>query len=161
MSVAPPKIVEAKNIMDEMVSLCVMEGIARATAVKALRGLCRYFGGQQIFLPRFKRNGSDTGDTVRGVIDDEVGDAEGDKICDTIMRFFGGVPIYIPFERRAFRVEVAMDIYEQYDGTQDKQRELCRQFQVSFTHFYRLWHLADEKKKKTPTLFDFSDAEKF
>lgn len=149
------------NLANEMVDSCsarLGKG-EHKTAVKGIRAICQYYGGQMIFLPKFKRDSSETAEQIRGVLADSVGDGAAETMLEVIMAQFGGVPLYIPQESRAFRDEMAKEIKERYDGTQETMRDLCRDYKISFTQVYRLWHRAEqiereEREKKQPCLFD-------
>lgn len=142
---------EGRTVIADMVEGCT--GFIEKTAVtKALRAVCRYFGGQLIYIPITKSTG-DTYKELRGVIVDEVGDADGDKILDKIMALFGGYQIYIPMERNGFRDVIAREIYERFDGDKQRIRDLCREYNMSFTQVYRLW--AEGRDSKKQMVLDF------
>lgn len=146
------------NLANEMVASCsarLGKG-EHETAVKGIRAICQYYGGQMIFLPKFKRDNSKTAECLFGILADAVGDGVAETMLDVIMSQFGGVQIYIPQETRAFRDEVAKEIYEKYDGTAKSRGEICREYKITFTQIYRLRERALELKrqKKQPLLFD-------
>lgn len=146
------------NLANEMVASCSAR-LGRGeheTAVKGIRAICQYYGGQMIFLPKFKRDNSKTAERLFGILADAVGDGAAETMLDVIMSQFGGVQIYIPLEIRAFRDEVAKEIYEKYDGTDKSRGEICRDYKITFTQIYRLRERALELKrqKKQPSLFD-------
>ena len=149
---------ENLNLANEMVASCsarLGKG-EHETAVKGIRAICQYFGGQMIFLPKFKRSGSKTAEQVFGILADAVGDGTAETMLEVLMSQFGGVQLYIPQEVRAFRDEVAMEIYEKYDGTDESRGEICREYKIAFTQIYRLRERALElmREKKQPSLFD-------
>ena len=117
-----------------------------------IRAICKYFGGQLIYIPLFKAAGK-TADDLRGVLADAIGDHAAEIVLKKIMILFGGVQVYVPMESRAFRKEISMEIYNQYDGTQESMRELCRNYSMSFVQLYRLWALGRENAKQL--VFDF------
>lgn len=149
------------NLASEMVFSCsarLGKG-EHDTAVKGIRAICKYYGGQMIFLPKFKKDNSETAEQLRNILADAVGDGAAETMLEVIMFQFGGVPLYIPQETRAFRDEMAKEIKERYDGTQETMRELCRDYKISFAQVYRLWHRAEQIEreaweKNSPTLFD-------
>ena len=146
------------NLAAEMVASCsarLGKG-EHETAVKGIRAICKYFGGQMIFLPKLKRENSKTIETLLGVLADAVGDGTAETMLDVIMSQFGGVQLYIPQEMRAFRDEVAMEIYQKYDGTDESRGELCREYNIAFTQIYRLREraVALQKIERQPKLFD-------
>lgn len=146
------------NLANEMVASCAarLGGGGRETAVKGIRAICRHFGGQLLYLPRYKKDESDTAEQFWGILADAVGDADADVLLEVLMGQFGGVPLYIPKEDRAFRNEMAKEIKAEYDGTKQKRGELCRRYNMSFTQLYRLCHraLELEQEERSPTLFD-------
>lgn len=152
---------EQLKLASEMVASCSFRLGAgeHETAVKGIRAICQYYGGQMIFLPKFKKDNSETAEQIRGVLADAVGDPAAETMLDVLMSQFGGVSLYIPQESRAFRDEMAKEIKERYDGTQETMRDLCRDYKISFAQVYRLWHRAEqiereEREKNEPTLFD-------
>lgn len=145
---------ENLDIVREMVNLCCNYGVERDSAITGIRAICAYFGGQQIYLPRTKLDGSNIAEQLRGILADALGDRDGDKVLDVLMRFFGGVQLYIPMESRAFRKEIAYEIREKYDGNMETMRDLCREYRMSFTQMYRLWHEAEEDKRQQILPFD-------
>ena len=150
------------NLAREMVASCsafLGQG-EHETAVRGIRAICQYFGGQMIFLPKFKRDGSETAEQFWGVLADAVGDIAADTMLEALMAQFGGVPLYIPKEDRAFRDELAKEIKAKYDGTKEMRGELCREYNMSFAQIYRLYHRAMEmeREEKQLSLFDsFND----
>ena len=72
--------------------------VKKSTVIKALRSVCRYFGGQLVYIPITKNTGC-TMEEFRGIITDAVGDAAGEKILNKIIALFGGTQIYIPMEK--------------------------------------------------------------
>lgn len=149
---------ENLNLANEMVASCsarLGKG-EHETAVKGIRAICQYYGGQMIFLPKFKRDNSKTAEQFFGILADAVGDGTAETMLEVLMSQFGGVQLYIPQEVRAFRDEVAMEIYEKYDGTDESRGEICREYKIAFTQIYRLRERALElmREKKQPSLFD-------
>lgn len=152
---------EQLKLASEMVASCAARLGAGEydTAVKGIRAICQYYGGQMIFLPKYKKDNSAVVEQLRGVIADAVGDSAAETILDVIMTQYGGVPLYIPQEVRAFRDEIAKEIKERYDGTQETMRDICRDYKISFVQVYRLWHRAEKterekSEKNTQLLFD-------
>ena len=149
---------EKLNLAKEMVASCSVRLGAgeHETAVKGIRAICQYYGGQMIFLPKFKRDNSKTAEQVFGILSDAVGDGTAEKMLEVLMSQFGGVQLYIPQEARAFRDEVAKEIYEKYDGTDESRGELCREYKITFTQIYRLRERALElmREDPQPLLFD-------
>lgn len=145
------------NLANEMVASCSARLGAgeHETAVKAIRAICQYYGGQMIFLPKFRRDNSKTAEQLFGILADAVGDGVADTILEVLMSQFGGVQLYIPMEARAFRDEVAKEIYAKYDGTDESRGDLCREYKITFTQIYRLRERALQimREEKQPSLF--------
>jgi Mor family transcriptional regulator len=144
---------DGRTVIADMIEGCA--GLVEKTvAIKAMRAVCRYFGGQLIYIPAAKTTG-DTTRELRGVLVDEVGDTSGEKILDKIMALFGGFQIYIPMEKGAFREIIAREIYERYDNDKEKIRDLCREYGMSFVQVYRLW--AEGRDSKKQMFLDFGE----
>lgn len=120
-------------------------GIDKAVALKAMRSLSIYFGGQQLYIPQ-RLEGSRLADEIIGVMADEVGDADAKKIYNILGALYSGVQWYVPLEKNAFRAVIAKEILAAYDGTTDSMRKLCREYGVSYTTIYRLYYSALRKK---------------
>ncbi len=145
------------NLAAEMVRACsynLGQG-ENDIAVKGIRAVCQYFGGQMIFLPKSKIAGSKTAETLYGVLADAVGEPAAGIMLDTLTTQFGGVQLYIPQESRAFRDEVAKEIFEKYDGTDESRGDICREYKITFSQVYRLREraLALKKEDNAPKLF--------
>jgi Mor family transcriptional regulator len=109
----------------------------RQTAVRAVRALCKWFGGQMVYIPLARADGK-TAEALRGVLADAVGDRDAETIVLRLMRLFGGVQYYIPKEMGAFPKEIAREIYGRFDGTQGSMNALCREYNCCFTKVYRI-----------------------
>lgn len=144
---------KTKTLIDDMLLVCTSRLADHAQARKALRAVCRYYGGQQLYIPRWKKESSRKAEELRDVLADAVGDPDGETVLDELMTKFGGFAHYIPLEGRAFRTDVAQEIYESYDGTTEHLGDLCRQYGITYTQVYRLWHLARDEKLQQQ--FDF------
>jgi Mor family transcriptional regulator len=125
----------------------------RSAAIRAMRAVCRYFGGQLVYIPANKTSG-DTTRELRGVIVDEVGDADAERILKRIMALFGGFQLYIPMERGAFRDIIAREIFEKYDNDKTKIGDLCREYGIAFNTVYRRWIEGRDKKKQMALDFE-------
>ena len=143
---------DGRTVIADMIEGCTGL-VGKPVAVKAMRAVCRYFGGQLIYIPVTKTTGDTTGE-LRGVLVDAVGDAAGEKILDKIMSLFGGVQIYIPMEKGAFRDIIAGEIFERYDNDKKKVRDLCREYGISFAQVYRLWIEGRDNKKQMELEFE-------
>ena len=125
-----------RTIADDMMDGCA--GIVdKESAVKAIRAICRYFGGALIYMPAYKSSG-DMIEEMRGVLYDAAGERSGECILSKLMALLGGQQIYVPMEKNAFRKELAHEIYKRYG--KEKIRDLCRDYAMSFVQIYRLWY---------------------
>jgi len=138
------KAYDGRTVIADMVEGCTGL-VEHSVAIKAMRAVCHYFGGQLIYIPMTKTTGNTTGE-LRGVLADAVGDGDGEKILEKIMALFGGAQLYIPMERGAFRDIIAREIFERYDNNKAKIRDLCREYNMSFAQVYRLWGEGQESK---------------
>lgn len=129
-------------VKDLTASLSCM--IDKGSARRGIRALCRYFGGQLLYIPLSKVDGA-SAEKIRGVLADEVGDGDAEKILSKLMMFYGGLQIYIPLERTGFKGDIAQEIYEKYDGTNESMNEICREYNVTFAQVYRSVHGVMEK----------------
>jgi Mor family transcriptional regulator len=135
-----------RTIITDMAEGCT--GLVKqSVAIKALRAVCRYFGGQLLYIPITKNTG-DTTSELRGVLVEAVGDASGERILGKMMSLFGGSQVYIPMEKNAFRDIIAREIYERYDGDKEKIRDISREYGISFSQVYRLWAEGRDNKKQ-------------
>lgn len=139
---------EELNIIKEMIATCTDRIGEREIVIKAMRAVCVWFGGQQIYIPSRKLDGSPIAEELRGVLADAVGEPDGKIILSELMNKFGGVPLYIPLESKAFKSEIAKEIKARCDGTMETIRDLSREYKISFTQIYRLWHLAREEENQ-------------
>jgi Mor family transcriptional regulator len=140
---------EERTIVHDIIDNCG-RAVDRAVAVKAVRALCAYFGGQMVYIPAYKPTGKTIG-IMRGVLSDAAGDRDANRILEKIMALFGGRPVYFPMEKSAFRQEVAREIYERYDGTKETVSDLSREYGISFTQVYRLWSEGRNNKTRKET----------
>lgn len=132
---------ERMNIAREMVYECerVLGKDMHDIILMGIRAVCRYYGGQMIFLPKYKADDSDVCRGMKRVLRGAVGKYS-NAMLSILMQMFGGVSIYIPMEVRAFKKEVSREIRNRYDGKIETGREICREYKISFTQMYRLWH---------------------
>jgi Uncharacterized conserved protein len=140
------------SIIQQMIDACTIPVADRIVAVRAIRTICKWYGGQLISIPRSAKN-STTADDLRGIIADEIGDPDAEKIVSCLMNFFGGTQLYIPMETRAFSGEIAREIYARYNGTTESMREICREYKISYMQVYRLYHRAADELLQNK--FDF------
>ena len=144
---------DGRSIVADMIESC-SDVVEKASAIKGIRDICKFFGGQLVYLAKSKTDG-DTTNELRGILHDAVGERDGERMLKKLMATFGGYQIYIPMEKNAFREIIAREIYDRYDGTNAKIKDLCREYGLSFTKVYRLW--AEGRDNKHQMLFDFGD----
>ena len=126
------------NLIQEMLRDVVGRGVTYDDALRALRSFARYYGGQHIYIP--VHTDTDFAEEIRGVLSDGAGDSIAERVFEVMADFYGGVQHYVPLETRAFKRQIAHEVYTAYDGTQECMRELCRKYNCSLTQIYRLWH---------------------
>jgi len=137
-------------LVEDLILACTGEKVSSKTAQKAIRALCRYYGGQMIYVPVKKETGT-SAEKLRGILADAVGDSAAEKILGKIMSLYGNMQLYIPFERTAFRKIIALEIYERYGKDGNNMNDLARYYGISFTLAYNLWKLGQREKMK-PTM---------
>lgn len=139
---------EKTHLVEEMVLAATHALANHETAVKAIRALCKWYGGQQIYFPKTKLDGSEIGEEILGIMSDAVGGADGACVMASLMPLFGGVQLYIPFEIRAFRKAIAREIHKKFNGTGARKAELCREYGISFTQMYRMYHEIEAERRQ-------------
>jgi Mor family transcriptional regulator len=132
-------------LVEDLIVSCAGDGVTSETAQKAVRALCRYFGGQMVYIPSRKENGS-SAENLRRVITDAAGELAAEKILGRIMRFYGGVQIYFPLERKAFLKIIALEIYARAGDNGCTMNDLAREYNISFTFAYKLWERGRDEK---------------
>ncbi|MDR0455401.1 MAG: hypothetical protein LBH20_01790 [Treponema sp.] len=132
-------------LVEDLILACTGGGISSAAAQKAVRALCRYYGGQMIYIPVKKETGT-SAENLRGIFADAVGDNAAEKILGKIMALYGNMQLYIPMERTAFRKVIALEIYERYGNDGGSMNDLARSYGISFTLAYNLWKLGKHEK---------------
>ena len=138
-----------ETLIEDMIFLCSAVG-GTQTAQKGIRALCRYFGGQMIYIPLKKDSGAAAG-KIRNVLADAVGDKAAQDILEKLMFRFGGFQMYIPMERTAFRKTIALEIYERNYKNNESINDLAREYNISFTLAYTLWKQGQHEKLKPST----------
>jgi Mor family transcriptional regulator len=134
-------------MVEDLILSCTGGGISSGDAQKAIRSLCRYYGGQMIYIPAKKGNGVSAGN-IRFVLADAIGDAAAGKVLGKIMALYGNMQIYIPLERTAFRKTIALEIYERSGKDECTMNDLARDYNISFTLAYNLWKIGRQEKLK-------------
>jgi Mor family transcriptional regulator len=139
------------SIAADMIEAC-SSVVERSAALKGIRDFCRYFGGQLLYIPQ---SSGSIMEEIHGVLRDSVGDSDGGRILEKIITLYGGCQIYVPMEKGAFRAVIAREIYERYDGRRETLRDLCREYQMSFTRVYRLYY--EGRDNKAQMKFEFAE----
>jgi len=132
------------SLAEDMIILCSID-VGSQTAQKGIRALCRYFGGQLIYIP-LKNDAGRSAEKIRGVLADAVGDEPAEQMLEKLMIRFGGLQIYIPLERCAFRKIIALEIYERNYNAGIPINDLAREYNISFTLAYTLWRKGQSEK---------------
>jgi len=138
---------KTRRLVEDLILSCTSGEVPSETAQKAVRAICRYYGGQMIYIPGKKENGL-SAKNLRGVIADAVGDRHAETILFKIMVLYGCMLIYIPQEEKAFRKTIALEIYERYGNNGITMPDLAREYHISVVHAYRLWKEGRSEKLK-------------
>ena len=136
---------ESQTIVEDMIESCA-KVVDRDAAIKGIKAICKWFGGQLLYISSSKTTGDNT-DELRGILAGEVGNDLADKILHKLIKLYGGDQIYIPMYRKAFKNIIAREIFEQYDGNQKTMREICRKYEISYGYMYSLYHLGKKQEK--------------
>lgn len=134
-------------LVEDLILACTGGGVSSGTAQKAVRTLCRYYGGQMVYIPAKKETGT-SAENLRRVLADAVGDYDAEKILIKIMALYGSMQIYFPIERMAFRKIIALEIYEQHGNDGKSMNDLARDYGISANHAYHLWKIGRHEKLK-------------
>jgi len=132
-------------LMEDLILACTGDGVSSSTVQKAIRALCRYYGGQLVYVPVKKETGT-SAENLRGILADAVGGSDAEKILKKIMVLYGNTQLYIPLERTAFRKTIALEIYERLGKDGCSMSDLARDYHISFSHGYELWKLGQNEK---------------
>ena len=127
-----------RTIAADMVEGCSTV-VDRAAAVKAIREVCRYFGGQYVYISKHKTDGK-TMEELRGLLRDAAGDRDAGLMLEKLMALYGGYQLYIPKEEKAFHHLIIREIYEKYDGITTSIGDLCRKYNIAFNTVYAFYH---------------------
>jgi Mor family transcriptional regulator len=138
---------QGSAFVEDLILSCTGEGVSSETAQKAVRALCRYYGGQMVYIPAKKEDGI-SAENPRRVITDAAGDCAAEQIVRKIMRLYGNTQIYIPLERTAFRKIIALEIYKRYSKNDVTMNDLAREYNISFTCAYNFWKAGRHEKLK-------------
>jgi Mor family transcriptional regulator len=134
-------------LVEDLILSCSGKDVSSETAQRAVRALCRYYGGQMTYIPAKKKDGT-LGENLRNVIADAVGDPAAEKILDRIMALYGGMQVYFPLERTAFRKIIALEIYKRYGENGVTLNDFAREYNFSAAHAGQLWKLGRHEKLK-------------
>jgi len=138
---------KSRGLVEDLILSCTSGEVSSETAQKAVRAICRYYGGQMIYIPGRKANGA-SAKNLHGVIADAVGDGYAEKILEKIMTFYGCMLLYIPMEEKAFKKTIALEIYERYGNKGITMNDLAREYHISVVHAYKLWQEGQREKLK-------------
>ena len=134
-------------LVEDLILSCTGDEVSSETAQRAIRSLCRYYGGQMIYIPAKKEKGT-SAENLRRLLTDAVGEADAEKITCKIMRIYGNMQLYIPMEKTAFRKIIALEIYSRYGHEGSSMNDLAREYNISFTLAYTLWKVGQHEKLK-------------
>jgi Mor family transcriptional regulator len=134
-------------LVEDLILSCAGKGITSETAQKAVRALCRYYGGQMTYIPARKDNGA-LAEKLRSVITDAVGDQAVEKILTRIMTQYGGMQIYFPLERCAYKKIISLEIFERCGKDGVTMNDMAREYNITAAHAYRLWEAGQDEKIK-------------
>ena len=132
-------------LAEDLILSCTGNGVSSETAQKAVRALCRRFGGLMVYIPSRKKGGT-SAENLRRAIMDAVGEHAAEKIVDKIMALYGSMQIYIPLERCAYKKIMALEIYERNGKNGVTIKELAREYNISGDHAYKLWKKGQREK---------------
>ena len=132
-------------LVEGLILTCADGRVTSREAQKAVRALCKHYGGQFAYVPLRKEDG-ESARKLRGVVADAAGDDAAEEIVSKIMRLYGGTQIYFPMERNAFAATIALEIYERYDGNETSMSDIAREYGISVVHAYRLWAEGRQEK---------------
>lgn len=147
--------IKERGLMRDFIAAAAQASGNRRVAVRAVLALRKWFGGQLVYVPLVRQDGK-TADALRGVLADAVGDEMAEKILRKFMCLFGGEQLYIPKGIGALREELAQEIYERFDSSQETMNSLCREYNISYTQIYRLYYLGRDEKAQMHFDFDRS-----
>jgi Mor family transcriptional regulator len=137
-------VAKSRRLVEDLILSCTGE-VSSETAQKAVRALCRYFGGQMVYIPARKTNGA-SAESLRGVLADAVGDKYAEKILEKIMTLYGCLLVYFPFEGKAFRKTIALEIYQRCGNNGITMPDLAREYHISVAYAYELWKQGRREK---------------
>ncbi|MDR1250625.1 MAG: hypothetical protein LBK62_00505 [Treponema sp.] len=134
-------------LVEDLILSCSGKEVSSETAQKAVRALCRYYGGQMTYIPAKKKDGV-LAENLRRVIADAAGEQDAEKILEKLMTLYGGMQVYFPLERCAFKKITALEIYHRYGKNGITLNDLAREYNISAVHAGYLWKLGRHEKLK-------------
>jgi Mor family transcriptional regulator len=141
-----PKIKEEIRLADDLILLC-SHSVSEEEAQKGVRALCREFGGLMVYVPA-KADGGASAEKIRGALADVVGDRAALLMLEKIMTVYGGMQVYIPFERSAFKKVIALEIYARCGKDGLSINDLAKEYRISFSHCYRLYYAGQRERRE-------------
>jgi len=124
--------------VQDLILSCVSGRVSSEAVQRGIRALCRHYGGLLLYVPARKEDGI-AADKLRGVLADAVGDGPAEEMLERIMRLYGGIQIYLPLERNAFRKTIALEIFARLGTDGLTMTDLAREYGITFSHAYTLW----------------------
>ena len=135
------------SLAEDLILACTGGMVSSRMAQQAIRALCRFYGGLQVYIPARKESGT-SAEKLRGVIADAVGDKAAEEILGKIMRLYGNMQVYFPMEKNAFKKAIALEIFERSGKNNVTIDDLAREYGISFMQAYRLWRKGQAEKVK-------------
>jgi Mor family transcriptional regulator len=132
------------SFSEDLVVLCSQE-VTAEEAQKGIRALCRAAGGLMMYVPA-KTEAGKSAERIRGVLADAVGDRAAALMLEKIMGAYGGMQVYIPFERSAFKKVIALEIYARCGKNGVTMNDLAKEYGISFAHAYRLYYAGKRER---------------
>jgi len=127
-----------RGLVEDLILSCAGGKVTSETAQRAVRALCRHYGGLMAYIPSKKEDGK-SAESLRGILADAVGDGAADEVLGKIMRLYGGTQQYFPLERKAFRKAIALEIHARLGADGTTMTDLAREYGITFSHGYALW----------------------
>jgi Mor family transcriptional regulator len=125
------------SFAQDLILLC-SRVVGEEHAQKGIRALCRYYGGQLIYIPVRDRAGV-SAQKIKRILEDATTDTAAQAMLEKLMFCYGGLQLYIPFEHSSFRKVIALEIYE-LCGTEGRtMQDVAREYGISGSHAYALW----------------------
>jgi Mor family transcriptional regulator len=145
------------NLAADLIIACTGGPVSSDEARKAVRALCRYFGGQMTYIPG-RDDGGAAANHLRCVLGYAVGEYKAGFILEKIMRLYGAMQLYIPLERKAFHKTIAKEIYEGVGKNHTTMNDLARKYGIAANTAYTLYYEARDEKLQQQ--FSFMEIEK-